>query len=186
MPGIYQHSSLTWPTSRRPIRRPMSTYEYQPEGLPPKRYRETCWTPMLSGKRRTENFVRSNWRQIRRTSDFTTLKKSELKTFSEHLSWRENQEPKRNKDYSKSWKSPFLYNGYIAKNRQLDIREALCRPLGPLLYGRYPQQIATTRDKTFWDKSRKCLFFPVILAKTEASAKWTPDFHPPLIQSCLG
>ena len=28
------------------------------------------------------------------------------------------------------------------------MRDALCRPLGPLLYGRYPQQIARSQRKT--------------------------------------
>ena len=41
-----------------------------------------------------------------------------------------------------------MENGYIAKNRQLHMRDALCRPLGPLLYGRYPQQIARSQRKT--------------------------------------
>ena len=45
--------------------------------------------------------------------------------------------------------------------------------------------IATTPHKTCWDKSWKCLFFLIILAKTETSAKWMPHFPPPLIQSCL-
>ena len=46
--------------------------------------------------------------------------------------------------------------------------------------------VGTTPDKICWDELRKCLFFPIILAKTETSAKWMPDFPPPLIQSCLG
>ena len=37
---------------------------------------------------------------------------------------------------------------------------------------------STTPDKTCWDKSWKCLIFPVIPAKTETSTKWMPDFPP--------
>ena len=39
-------------------------------------------------------------------------------------------------------------------------------------------QFCSTPHKTCWDKSRKCLFFPFILAKTETSAKWMPDPPP--------
>ena len=36
----------------------------------------------------------------------------------------------------------------ITKNIQLHMRYALCRLLGPILYGRYPQQIARSQWKT--------------------------------------
>ena len=42
----------------------------QPERLPPKRKRKTCWAQKLSRKRHTKNFVHSAWRQIRQ-SNFT-------------------------------------------------------------------------------------------------------------------
>ena len=41
-------------------------------------------------------------------------------------------------------------------------------------------------DKSCWDKSRKCLFFPFILAKLKLSPNEFLDSPPPLIQSCLG
>ena len=63
-----------------------------------------------SGKRHTENFVGSAWRQIRLRSDFTQVEDI-------LWSWGQNQEEKSNRDYSKSGKSSFWWNGHNSQKQ---------------------------------------------------------------------